>query len=139
MGFDEKIYEMLIIDYLILNRDRHGANIEILYNKKTKKYRIAPFFDHGLALLFNTSEDQSTSIDVLEDKKTNAFIGGSSTFDNLKIIPKDKFPKLNKLSKKDKDYIFKDLEDIITKNRIDKIWEMIWERWCNYENLFNQK
>ncbi|MEG1525845.1 MAG: hypothetical protein RR475_12645, partial [Clostridia bacterium] len=29
-GWSETIYRMLVVDYLILNRDRHGANIEVL-------------------------------------------------------------------------------------------------------------
>ncbi len=28
MGWKDYIYQMLVVDYLILNRDRHGANIE---------------------------------------------------------------------------------------------------------------
>ena len=30
MGWEDYIYQMLVVDYLILNRDRHGANIEVL-------------------------------------------------------------------------------------------------------------
>ena len=36
MGWEKYVYEMFLIDYLVLNRDRHGANIEILRDLKTK-------------------------------------------------------------------------------------------------------
>ena len=50
-GWEEYIYEMIVVDFLILNRDRHGANIEVLRNSKKKTLRIAPLFDHGISLL----------------------------------------------------------------------------------------
>ena len=48
-GWGESIYQMLVVDYLILNRDRHGANIEVLRDTKRKTLRLAPIFDHGLS------------------------------------------------------------------------------------------
>jgi len=59
MGWEKYVYEMFLIDYLVLNRDRHGANIEILRDLKTKTVRPAPLFDHGLSLVCrcHTSEE----------------------------------------------------------------------------------
>ena len=45
-GWENTIYEMLIVDYLILNRDRHGANMEVLRNPRQRTVRLAPLFDH---------------------------------------------------------------------------------------------
>ena len=45
----------ILTAYLILNRDRHGANIEVLRNSRKKTVRLAPLFDHGLSLLCNLS------------------------------------------------------------------------------------
>ena len=53
MGWEEYIYGMLVVDFLILNRDRHGANIEVLRDRKTKSLRLAPLFDHGLSFYFS--------------------------------------------------------------------------------------
>lgn len=50
---------MIAIDYLILNRDRHGANIEILRNARARILRIAPLFDHGLSLLYSCISDEA--------------------------------------------------------------------------------
>ena len=42
-GWQEYIDTMLAVDFLILNRDRHGANIEVLRNARKRSLRIAPF------------------------------------------------------------------------------------------------
>lgn len=34
MGWKTYVYQMLVVDYLICNRDRHGANIELLVDEK---------------------------------------------------------------------------------------------------------
>ena len=44
---------MIAVDYIILNRDRHGANIEVLRNSRAHSLRIAPLFDHGLSLMYS--------------------------------------------------------------------------------------
>ena len=53
-GWSEYIYQMLVFDYLILNRDRHGANVEVLTNRYRKTVRLAPLFDHGVSLFSRT-------------------------------------------------------------------------------------
>ena len=139
-GFEKYIYEMLVVDFLILNRDRHGANIEVLIDLKENYIRLAPLFDHGISLLSRCiNEDQIIKYDVMDDKRIQCFIGSSSSKDNLNLIPKDKLPKLNKLKEEDKEYLFKDLDKIISENLINKIWEMIYKRWCYYEDFCNKK
>ena len=140
LGFSEYVNQMILVDYLILNRDRHGANIEILINNKTMEKRFAPLFDHGLSFICRVlDESLIDKVDVLEDKRTNSFLGSASTYENLLKLSKDELPKVNKLEKTDKEYIFYDLEKVISKKRIDKIWEMIWKRWCVYEDLCNKE
>lgn len=51
---------MLAVDFLILNRDRHGANIEVLRNARARTLRIAPLFDHGLSLLYSCLSEEDT-------------------------------------------------------------------------------
>lgn len=139
-GFDEYIYTMLAIDYIILNRDRHGANIEVLRNKKNHTIRLAPLFDHGLSLIFNCySEENIKKFDVLEDKPINSYIGSKSSKDNLELIKENKFPRFNLLSEKDKDIIFTDLHGILSEYMIEKIWEMIYTRWRYYEDFCNTR
>ena len=139
-GWEEYIYQMLVVDFLILNRDRHGANIEVLRNSRKKTIHLAPLFDHGLSLLFSCRDDvAAVKYDVMEDKRVNNYIGSGSTWENLKLIPKDKFPQLNPLKETDRAVLVRDLEGIVSQTLQDKIWEMIWKRWCAYEDFCNSR
>ncbi len=140
MGWESYIYEMLVVDYLILNRDRHGANIEVLRNSRKKTLNLAPLFDHGLSLLCRCMDDsQVEAFDVMEDKLCNNYIGSKSTWENLKMIPVDKMPVLNPLCENDREVIMEGLEDILSETLRDKIWNMIWKRWCAYEDFCNSR
>lgn len=136
MGWEERVYEMLLIDYLVQNRDRHGANIEVLRSQKEKSIRLAPMFDHGLSLVCrcHTAEDLK-SFDVMEDRPVQAFIGSNSTLENVRLIPKAFLDKQPILRKSDIDEILADMEDVIGKPYADKICTMIWERWNNLGDI----
>lgn len=139
-GWEEYIYQMQVVDFLILNRDRHGANIEVLRNSRKKTIHLAPLFDHGLSLLFGCRDDEAAAkYDVLEDKPVNNYIGSGSTWENLRSIPREKLPKLNALQETHKAVLMNGLEGIISQTLQEKIWEMIWKRWCAYEDLCNSR
>lgn len=139
-GWEEYIYQMLVVDYLILNRDRHGANIEVLRNSRKRTLYLAPLFDHGLSLLCRCMDTVAVKqFDVMADMTCNNYIGGRSTWENLSLIPADKMPKLNPLSESDRAIILEDMEDIIPMVLQEKIWNMIWKRWCAYEDFCNSK
>lgn len=135
------IYEMLVVDFLILNRDRHGANIEVLRDPKKRKMRLAPLFDHGLSLLCSCKNDMEAvkQFRIMEDKKIQCFVGGTSSLENLKLIPKDQLPTLHKLKKEDKLYLMDQLDQVLPKKQLDTIWNMIWKRWNVYEDFCNQR
>ncbi len=139
-GWQKAIYEMLVVDFLILNRDRHGANIEVLRNKKNKTLRLAPLFDHGLSLLFRCrSEEDFMTFDIMEDKPVQAYMGTRSAKENLLLIPKDEMPALGPLKESHRDLLLDGLTNTLPAVALDKIWEMIWERWCCYEDLRNSR
>lgn len=139
-GWENYIYEMLVVDFLILNRDRHGANIEVLRNSRRKTLRIAPLFDHGISLLSRCrTDDEISKYDVMEDKPVQCCVGSRSAKENLELIPKDKLPRLNALKQSDREIVMADLEGIISKKLMDKIWDMIYNRWCYYEDFCNKK
>ena len=127
---------MIAVDYLILNRDRHGANIEVLRNARTHTIRIAPLFDHGLSLLYSCISDQEARrFDTMEDKRCQNYIGGYSCYENLELI-KDKTKIFeNSLKESDKEIIFDGMQNILSDVFIEKIWNMIYERYKIYENL----
>ena len=135
-GWATYIWEMLLVDYLILNRDRHGANIEILRNSRQKTIRLAPLFDHGLSLVCRCADEMALrSFDVLEDRRVQCFVPSQSTWDNLKLIPKGALSHIHPLREADRDDLFRDLDGVLPQAWFDKIWDMIWKRWCAYEDL----
>jgi hypothetical protein len=139
-GWEEYIYQMLVVDFLILNRDRHGANIEVLRNSRKRTIRLAPLFDHGVSLLFNCMSDSAIlKYDSMEDKLTNNYIGSRSTWDNLKLIPAERMPELNPLRESAGRFLMEDLDGVISRNLQDKIWNMIWKRWCAYEDFCHSR
>lgn len=139
-GWSDFIYKMLVVDFLILNRDRHGANIEVLRNARKKSLRLAPIFDHGLSLLFNChTEEEINQFDVMKDRAVQCFVGSRSAQQNLMLIPKDEMPALNPLQYTHKAYLLEGLDGIIPQSLQNKIWDMIWQRWKYYENLCSQR
>ena len=136
MGWIDYIYEMLVVDFLIINRDRHGANIEVIRNKYTGDIGLAPLFDHGLSLVYSCgTEKEVKEFDSMRDIPVQCYVGSKSVYDNLNIISKSKLPKLRRLDENDKEYIFKDLQGILPNIFYDKIWEIIWNRWKYYEDM----
>lgn len=139
-GWEDYVYTMLVVDFLILNRDRHGANIEVLRNRRKHTIRLAPLFDHGLSLLCRCrSAREIEQYDVMEDKRVQCFVGSFSAQENLKLIPKEKLPRLNPLQESHRAVLLEGLEGIIPANLQDKIWQMIWNRWCYYEDFCNSR
>ena len=135
-GWKDAVDAMIVIDYIILNRDRHGANIEVLRNPREKTLRLAPLFDHGLSLLCTCmSEEEIAQYDVLEDRKCQNFFGGFSAYENLRRIGgrKDIFPR--KLKPEDREYIFDGLDGVLSGTHMNKMWDMIYERYKIYEDL----
>ena len=140
-GWGLYMYQMFCIDYLIANRDRHGSNLEVLRNDEDDSVRMAPLFDQGVSLLFSTYGDEKLleNADVMKDFPVNNYIGAKSLEYNLSLIPDGYDLKINKLRKTDKKYIFYGLEKVLSEKHIDKIWEMIWNWWCYFEQVRNKE
>ena len=137
-GWSDTIYRMLVVDYLILNRDRHGTNIEVLRNRKMKTLRLAPLFDHGLSLLCRCRSDAEAEVfDVMEDRQVQSYVGSRSSLENLRLIPPDRRPRLHALKESDRNILMDGLDGVISKTLQDKTWDMLWKRWCYYEALCN--
>ena len=138
-GWAEYIHQMLLVDYLILNRDRHGANIEVLINRYRKTVRLAPLFDHGVSFYCRSLDDTSLAKeDPMADKPVQCFVGSRSAWDNLHLIPQGQYPRVRPLKETDRAVLLADLEDAVSSYRLERTWEMIWRRWQAYENLRNQ-
>lgn len=136
MGWTDYLYTTLVVDYLILNRDRHGANIEILRNRETGRVRLAPLFDHGISFLHQCrTQEEAQAFDPLADVPVQCFFGSRSATENLKMIPPGKKPALRRPEDRDRGLLFAGLEDVLPDAFLNKIWEMITARWRFYESL----
>ncbi|MBQ8945189.1 MAG: hypothetical protein IJ058_00090 [Lachnospiraceae bacterium] len=133
MGWGDIICDMLVLDYLILNRDRHGANIEVLRDRKSRKNRLSPLFDHGLSLMCRCrTEEDILNFNVMEDKRVQSFIGTNSALENLTIVPRDHIRNLinsHKMTDKTEDVLLTGISEIMSEAFCHKIWEMISGRW----------
>jgi len=135
-GWAEEIYGMLFIDYLVLNRDRHGANLEVLRSRKDKSVRLAPLFDHGLSFVCRCHDKSELKVfDVMEDRPVQAFVGTGSTLANIRLVPEDFINKLPPIDENTLDKVMEGLEDILGNEYLQKIRKMIRERWANLAGL----
>ena len=75
----------------------------------------------------------------MEHSKANNYMGSASTWENLALIPKDKMPQLHALKESDKAVLLEGLDGIISQPLQEKIWEMIWKRWCAYEDFCHSR
>ena len=131
-GFDSELYHMIIVDYLIVNRDRHGANLEVIYNSKTKQYRIAPLFDQGLSLVSPAYlESDVKSFNVTENRKVNSFLGQNDLDELIKLVPKAIYNSI----KIDVDAIFNGLDAFAPKYYLDKCRELLEYRIKKIESI----
>ncbi len=138
-GWGNYVYQMFIVDFIIGNRDRHGANIEVLINRQTNTYRLAPLFDQGISLLFSTYQDESkiSKVEPLKDIEANNFIGSRSLKYNLQLLPKGyRLP--NKLLTEHRNYILNGLEVCLSPNHLNKIWQFVYTRFQYVEQLLHK-
>ena len=138
MGFEEYIDKMLVFDFLIINRDRHGANIELIRNKDREGLHPAPLFDHGLSMILDKSM-KPEDFKPLDDKKVQCFVGTSSTFENLKLIPKEKLIKLPEFNDELFNFIFSDISEILGDDLAKMTYKLLKERAKAYEDFCNSQ
>ncbi len=67
---------MLALDAFFLNEDRHTNNIAFILNDDTGEYHYCPYFDFGLSLLADTTEDYPLNeniYDLIDNVKAKPF------------------------------------------------------------------
>lgn len=120
---------MFFVDYIILNRDRHAKNIEVLIDKN-ENIKMAPLFDQGLSLLLESYDNEPYVRDynVLLDRSVNNFVGTRSTLENLQYIKNKKRFENICLTKEDYKKISEGLDEFLPVFTIEKIKMMIEKR-----------
>lgn len=57
----------------------------------------------------------------------------------MSLIPSGYNLKTTSLLESDREYIFDGLDTILTRTHTEKIWQMVWERWCRYEEIRSER
>lgn len=133
-GWGERIAQMMLVDYLIVNRDRHASNIEVLIDR-TGAARLAPLFDNGLSFLapYGENWERIAAFKPLQQVATTNFVGSRSLEENLRAqAPVDV---ARPLAKDDRETLFAGLDQATPTVLLDKMWDIIWNRWCWYAGL----
>lgn len=133
IGLQEFVDKMLIFDYLIMNVDRHGRNIEIIL--KDNMFRVAPIFDNGRCLTYACGNrlENILAYDYTVSGQGNNFLGGINLESNLRYISKSY--KFNLLTNAVKKKIFYGLNSLYPKEHLEIIWKAIVYRY----NVLKQK
>lgn len=120
LGWANYVYTTFLVDFLIANRDRHGANLEVMEGTPI------PLFDHGAALT------------VLQDYKVwnhwscdrvNNYIGSYSLKENLYRIPLDSWPAVSEPDVK----VVSRYSNFWFEDKIAFVQRMLTERWAYIE------
>ena len=97
-GNDNKFYEMVEMDYVFANRDRHWSNFSFVRDAETLKYiGFAPIYDNGNSLWYNRPLNKiGTNDDYLMLADTKLFDIKNKILKGRLVIPKEKIKeKLN--------------------------------------------
>lgn len=133
LKYGDYFHKMFLLDYLICNRDRHGANVEVLVSRES--VRFAPLFDNGLSFVFSCYGDGKAmkEFDMLKTGPVNNFIGSMDLAKNLEYVPVELLRKVREVHTSP-DALFKGLEQ--AGNAVpEEYWEVVAEmieRRCRY-------
>ena len=89
LGMSKEFYEFNLLDFLIINRDRHNANIEFLVGEGNNDLRLIPSFDLGCSLIAPYFDRISMvlGLDVLGDYPVNScLVEDRSLYTGLKYL-----------------------------------------------------
>ena len=137
-GWEKDVDRIMLVDYLIVNRDRHGANIEVLRDGQGNM-KLAPLFDNGLSFLAPLAGrgDRIRNFDPMDDVPANNFLGTRSLEENLNLM--SGFPDVDPITIDSRQLLFEGLDGVLPDYHLEKIWEIIWSRWKHYENIRDKK
>lgn len=132
-GWGKQLYQMIAFDYLIINRDRHGANFEVVF--RGDEIEFAPLYDHGLSFVCTCCDDERmvSEFDAMGDRRCNNYIGSYSLGENLQFVPKGLFQVHE--TEIPTNRILKGLEESISSAHLKKIDEILCRRWHRLTEL----
>lgn len=131
-GWGRQVAALIIADYLIANRDRHGANIEVV-RACDGSVRLAPLFDNGLSFAFSCYGDESrvSTFDPLSDVNANNYLGTRSLEENLRFVGElsDTPVAMPVLGEEQVLALTEGVEQAVSKTHVAKMREILRSRW----------
>ena len=130
------ISRMLLVDYVILNRDRSWKNIMVLKDGLGRRLRLSPLSEHGCSFMEpEYLPSDYIRYDSMSDTRVRSFLGAVDSRHNLYLIPNDQRKKLLIPAVIDKCDLFDGLHGILDEDCYDLIWDMVSHR-MNYARAF---
>lgn len=134
----DRLDEMIVLDYIIRNEDRHYNNFGLIRNVETLEYvGTAPLFDNGTSLLFDVATEDivRNSITDFESKSFR-----SSQEKQIQLVNCPQRFDLAKLKNIDEEiYEILSMGNIITENRKTSLCRAVKSRIDKLDRLFTAK
>lgn len=127
------VHQMFFVDYCILNRDRHGANIDMFSPRE-----FVPLYDNGLSFVapYMDNETAVMQFEPMKDYRANNYIGSKSLYENLCTIPAQELV-LHDLDKKRMELFIYDTP--LSPVHQMAIWKTLNARWEYAKEVCNPK
>ena len=125
--YKKKLNQMLFVDYLLANVDRHLNNFGVIRDAKTLEFlRVAPIYDTGSCLGFDISDEQQRN---LHDEDWKPFKSGKHK-SQLDLIDDYSWLDLEALKSipREADNILRSFQDHISERRRDTTLALIVKR-----------
>lgn len=125
MDIEKAVDQMIVLDFLMMNADRHQNNFGVLRNAETLEWiGVAPIFDTGSSLCY----DQPTSR-INADTKVSCKPFKNNHKEQLKLVTSFEFVDFAILSSlQDKFYEVVQNSEFVDNNRMDKIYRAFLNR-----------
>lgn len=113
-NLEQELKEMALMDYLLIQTDRHANNIEFMIEKNKsgeKVLKLAPMFDNGFCLFLNFSEKDVELI--------NSSLRAGNNYYSNSVLEKTRFyiGGKNEIGTNEEDYIIENLASEILSNK----------------------
>ena len=135
----KQLEDMIILDYIILNEDRHLNNFGIIRNVETLKWEsIAPIFDNGQSLNIIDYNDEEVLV-----KGDGRFFYNNTNFDDMLL----NIENINRYDLSKLDGIVEEFENLLkdyscvtnmTTRRINKICTLLYSRINKLKKYINK-
>ncbi len=134
----EYITTLLELDAFFLNEDRHTNNIAFILNDDTGEYRYCPYFDFGLSLLADTTEDYPL------DTETEMLIAKihAKPFDRYFDVQLDCAQELYgehlkfSFTNREIEEVFEAVKEYYTQDIIKRVKELLYNQKHKYQYMF---